>query len=265
MIIREALQYAAKSIASASPILDAEVLLSFVLKQPKEFPYTHPEKPVTTTQEQEFKTLISRRNTGEPVAYLTNHKEFYGRDFYVDQRVLIPRPETELIIDLIKQYAQSQNSIADIGTGSGCIAITLAKELPNATINATDISTGALEVAKKNAASHNVEINFQHGNLLEPIKDKKIDIIVANLPYLNTALPHEPAQAFLAGKDGLDLYRQLFTQIAALGQTPRYVIIEIDPDQVSALMEIIKQQLPQTTIDIKKDLAGLDRILIIIL
>ena len=265
MIIREALQYAAKSIASASPILDAEVLLSFVLKQPKEYLYTHPEQPLTDQQTQTVQALVKRRSAGEPVAYLTNHKEFYGRDFYVDQRVLIPRPETELMIDLIKHYAQPQDSIADIGTGSGCIAITLAKELLNVTINATDISTVALAVAKKNATSHNVEINFHHGNLLEPIKNKKIDIIVANLPYLNAALPHEPAQAFLAGKDGLDLYRQLFTQIAALGQTPRYVIIEIDPDQVSALMEIIKQQLPQTTIDIKKDLAGLDRILIIIL
>ncbi len=155
-----------------TPNLDAAVLLSFATSQPKIFLYAHSEQPLTAKQWTLFQKLIKRRAKYEPVAYLTGEKEFYGRTFLVDKRALIPRPETELIIDLAKTI--SAGTIIDVGTGSGAIAITLAKELHKQII-ATDISTAALNVAKQNAKRHHAQIKFIRGNLLEPIlKIKKL-------------------------------------------------------------------------------------------
>ncbi|OGF21082.1 protein-(glutamine-N5) methyltransferase, release factor-specific [Candidatus Falkowbacteria bacterium RIFOXYB2_FULL_38_15] len=250
--------------------LDAEILLSFVIKKSKEFLYTYPEHKLTIGQIKNFKNLVNRRTKDEPVAYLTNHKEFYGLNFYVNKNVLIPRPETETLVEeIIENNKNKKITIADIGTGSGCIAITLAKFLPKAKIHATDICKKALNVASKNAETHNVKINFIQGDLLEPLKNKKIDIVVANLPYgwkewknissaETSGLNFEPQKALFTEENGLYLYRKLFEQI----QLPVTLYLEFDPRQKKDLQKIIKKYLPKYKIKIKKDLAGRDRVLI---
>lgn len=274
MIIKEALQYATEKITSTSPVLDAEVLLCFALGKPKEFLYTNPETKLTDKQQELFEKYTERRSTGEPIAYITNEKEFYGRTFYIDNSVLIPRPDTEILIDEVKNYSKSGDIIADVGTGSGCIAITLAKELPNTTVLATDISPDALEVAQKNAKTLDAHVIFSEGNLLKPLTDQKLDIIVANLPYgwkewkNNTSaetkgLSFEPQIALFTEENGLKLYKELFEQISNQEKKLRLIIGEFDPRQTDELKKIVKNYFPQSTLEIKKDLAGLDRLAII--
>ena len=279
MTVRQALIWASKKLKTGkikTASLDAEVLLSFIINKPKEFIYTRPEKNLTKKQLINFKNLINQRLAGKPVAYLRNTKEFYGLDFYVDNNVLIPRPETEILVDetLIKAEKYKPQAIADIGTGSGCIAITLAKKLPKAKIYAVDISQKALDVAKKNARKHKVKINFLKGNLINPLNNKKIDIMVANLPYgwkqwnntnsaANSSLKFEPAISLFTKEKGLYLYRQFFKQINQRRQKPRLIFCEFDPRQKNGLQKIIKKYLPKSKLEIKKDLARLNRIFII--
>jgi len=231
MNIKQALTQAQKKLDQVpipSAYLDAEILLSHSLKKPKEFLYTYPEYILPQSAKKRFITFLKRRLMREPIAYIINKKEFYGRNFYVDKRVLIPRPETEKIIQNAKTKIQNSKCkilIIDIGTGSGCIIITLAKELLRSVETrfiafpgfvATDISKDALKVAKKNARAHGVEkyITFLQGNLLEPIinqihsrhnqdstnialkygskqNQRHCIIICANLPYIT---PRQCAQ-----------------------------------------------------------------------
>jgi len=269
MTIKHSLDLAIKKLKlkkNKTAALDAEVLLAFILKKPKEFLYTWPDKKLTADQTKKFQALISRRTGGEPVAYLIKNQEFYSLDFYVDKRVLIPRPETELLIEEVMEYVMNQKlKIADIGTGSGCIAVALAKNLPAAKIIATDISKKALAVAKKNAGKHKAKIDFFYGNLLQPLinKKNKIDIIVANLPYLKKPLPFEPKTAFVGGKDGLEIYEKLIQQIANYKLRSKLILLEIDPRQIIKIKKIISKYLPQAKIEIKKDLAKLARTVVI--
>ena len=222
---------------------------------------------------------MAKRLRGWPIAYLTNQKEFYGLNFYVDQRVLIPRPETELLVEEVIKLLKATSyflkaAITDIGTGSGCIAVTLKKQLPKAKVLAIDVSKTALAVAKYNAKKHKTKIKFYQGSLLSPIKNKKIDVIVANLPYgwpewkNNTSaetkgLKFEPAKSLFTKEKGLYLYRQLFSQTAKLKNKPKLIFVEFDPRQKTALQNIIKKNLPEAKLEIKKDLAGLNRLLIV--
>ena len=252
--------------------LDAEVILSFVLNRPKEYLYTYPEGIVSKDTINRFLTLIKKRSSHYPIAYLTNNKEFFGLDFYVDENVLVPRPETEsLVEETLKEVKtrliaspHSEINIAEIGTGSGCIAVALAKEVetrliasPPIKIMATDISAAALKIARRNARKHKVlsRIKFYQGNLLEPLKNKKIDLIVANLPYLDSdyknllnssdkkALKFEPSLALYSGKEGLNHYAEFFEQVAELKHKPKFILVEFGPKQTSALKKIIHQNL----------------------
>jgi len=259
--------------------LDAEVLLSFVLKKPKEFLYAHPEFQPTKKQISNFQFLISKRIKGEPIAYLTGHKEFFGLDFLVNKNVLIPRPETEILVeDVLFQISNNKyqiTNIADVATGSGCIAISLKKHLPKLKIFATDISSAALNVAKKNAKRHKVKLNLFKGDLLTPIKNKKIDLLVANLPYLDIkhknllkssetiGLKFEPKKALYAGTKGFDLFQKFFEQLNQRKQSPKYIFLEIGHNQATDLKKLIKKYLRQYSVKIKKDLAHLDRVLIL--
>ena len=219
-----------KEILKTFPInkTEAEIILADLLGKDRSFLHAYPEFNLTRPQEHRYIELLRRRESNEPLAYILGHKEFYGREFYVDRRVLIPRTETEDLVDQIISYIKSNYSIkrlikiADVGTGSGCIAITLARLLPNAKIYATDIDQSALEVAKKNAKYHQVEdkIIFLEGDLLSPLSES-VDIIVANLPYIKSAVikkldpqisKWEPKIALDGGADGLALYRVLFKQ-----------------------------------------------------
>ena len=241
--------------------LDAEVILSFIIKKPREYLYTHPEKILSTAQSTAYKKLISKRAKHFPVAYITGHKEFFGLDFLVNENVLIPRPETEFLVEqTITAARQAKNNItiADIGTGSGCVAVALAKNLPETKIFATDISKKAIQLAKKNAGRRGVQVSFLRGHLLTPLKNKKIDIIVANLPYLPRDYKHdsikfEPKIALYAANSGLSLYEKLFQQIARLKHQPKFILIEAGSIQIKSLVKIIKKKLPQAKVTVKKN------------
>jgi len=220
MTIQQALLWAITKLSnskSTSTHLDAEVLLGFALKKSKNYLFAHPEKNITENQKNKFKKIINKRHKGVPVSYLSNHKEFYGLDFYIDRNVLVPRPETEQLIEETLRSAREQYSankrkvvIADVGTGSGCIAIALAKYLPEVKIYATDISPQAILVAQRNARQHKVikKISFKQGDLLKPLsrslKKNPLDIISANLPYGTKEeyqnVKHEPRIAIDGGR-----------------------------------------------------------------
>ena len=261
---------------SSSPILDIELLLTKTLNKPKEYLYEYPEKNLTTKQISNFKKLFNRRNKGEPIAYILGHKEFYGLTLKVNKNVLIPRPETEMLVEEVIKFSKRHKPLAicDIGVGSGAIIITLAKTLKGK-FYATEISNKALTVAKQNAKKHKVKIKFLKGNLLEPIKNKKIDIITANLPYLDEkkenllpssdtiGLKFEPKIAWDGGKDGLKYFRYFFEQIKKFDLKPKIIFLEIGHNQATQIKKLARQFLPAYKIKIKKDLCGFDRLAII--
>src|SRR5579859_972146 len=225
--IRQALEQGTGSLTQAgreNARLDAQVLLSHTLQVERSVLYAYPERILTPEQEQQFFTLIERRSRGEPVAYLTGHKEFYGLDFLVDKRVLIPRPETELLVEaalnISRQMLEAGHTpiVADIGTGSGVIPVTLAVLEPRLPyLYATDASSDALEVAYLNCQLHHVEhrVRLLQGDLLAPLPEP-VNILTANLPYVGTdemnelaadVQAYEPYLALFSGAEGLDLLR----------------------------------------------------------
>lgn len=284
--------------------LDAELIIAHVVDKPREFVVAHPEMKIKRLKDQKIKRLIAKRKAGVPLAYLTGHKEFYGLNFLVNKHTLVPRPETELIVELAtnkidgffplvvgsqRGVVSNQNKnliLIDVGTGSGCIPIAIKKTMEqysNGTITvlATDISKQALKIAYKNAKKHKVNIKFLHGNLLQPVIKKiaigqfnnRTMIITANLPYLTNkqyksepSIQHEPKSALVANNNGLALYEQLFTQIKLLITyylLPVTCYLEFDPSQSQTITKLTQKYLPQAKIQIKKDLAGLDRLIII--
>jgi len=281
--IRDILQQGARTLArhgQTSALLDAQVLLGHVLHVERATLYTYPERVLTTEQEQQFLTLIERREHGEPVAYLTGHKEFYGLDFFVDPRVLIPRPETELLVETALDITQSMLGngrapmIADIGTGCGAIPIALAVQEPRLPyVYASDISAEALDVAHLNAQRHHVEqrLRLLQGDLLAPLPEP-IDILTANLPYVGTdemdllapdVRAYEPHLALFNGPQGLDLLYRLLTEAKQSDILVRgaVVLLEIGYQQREPLTRFIHALWPQATVTSKKDYAGWDRML----
>lgn len=232
---------------------DAETLLLHVLRQdaPERnlaWLIAHEEEFVTPKVTGEFQALVERRRAGEPIQYLTGETEFYGSAFHVNRDVLIPRPETELLVERVAGMARDfeRPRIADVGTGSGAIAVVLARELQEAEIWATDVSRAALDVARANAARHGVagRVRFFEGDLLEPLAGERFDIVVSNPPYVAEAdreslavevREHEPAQALFARADGLGVIRRLIpAAFEALG-SGGYVAIEIGYGQKAAV------------------------------
>ncbi len=263
-----------KEVKNTSPHLEAEVLLSFVLNKSKSYLLTNQQKKLSPEQQKKFLNLINRRRHDIPMAYLTGRKEFYGLDFSINDNVLIPRPETESLVEetikIARQLGQGHapKTICDIGTGSGCIAITLAKYLPEVKIFATDISKKALILAKKNAKTLKVvkKINFLEGDLLQPLILKKIkcDIITANLPYLTRdELPgvrHEPKTALFGGKMGIELIERLLIQSPEVLNPGGVILLEISPTQRKLVDFIVEQQLPEKKVVFIKDLSEKDRV-----
>ncbi|MFA6908478.1 MAG: peptide chain release factor N(5)-glutamine methyltransferase [Patescibacteria group bacterium] len=274
MTIQEALLSAFSTLQRAhisSVHLDAEVLLASVLRKPRSYLLAEQSRKLTATQLSRFRACIRKRAQGMPVAYLTGSKEFYGLDFFVTKHVLIPRPDTESLIDVVIAQTPRDTDIriADIGTGSGCIAVTLAKYLPSAIITAVDISRPALGVARKNARRHEVlsHIRFMQSNLLASFGQERFDMIIANLPYLTPSqvarVPFEPRKALDGGRLGLELIDRLLEQaprhLSELGK----VVLEIDPGQTKSLSFCVDQQMPGKKISFHKDLSQKDRIAII--
>lgn len=272
--IHEVLQWGITTLQDAdveTARLDAEVLLGTVLGISRAQVLARLHDSVGRTERSAYRGLILRRTRGEPVAYIIGYKDFYGRRFHVDRRVLIPRPETELLIErALDVLANHRNpTIADVGTGSGIIAVTLAAERPDLRAIAIDTSVGALEVARSNADRHDVSdrITFQTGNLLEPV-GRPVDLVAANLPYVGTeeSVPHgitayEPHDALFAGTDGLDLIRALLDQIGPDVLAPAgAVLLEIGNTHGETVANYARERLPDATVTIHPDLAGHDRL-----
>lgn len=277
-----------KKILAHSRIIDhheAELLLAHTLGKPREFIVAHPEAKAGLFDYWKFKWLIHKRKKGVPIAYLTGYKEFYGMDFVVNRHVLIPRPETEVLVDAVLDQLRVTSyellvTFIDVGTGSGCIPISVIKTLKHESIKAIgiDISKSVLKVARKNAEKHDVEIEFLQGNLLQPVLDnltiRQLDnsaiVITANLPYLTDAqyrdeptIQHEPKSALVADDNGLALYEKLLQQVSFLIITYHLSLIfflEIDPSQSSRITMLINNYFPSAKVEIKKDLAGRDRV-----
>ncbi|HEU5228282.1 MAG TPA: peptide chain release factor N(5)-glutamine methyltransferase [Ktedonobacteraceae bacterium] len=269
-----------KEVGLPTPRLDAQLLAGHILGIERAMLYAYPEREMSPEQEQAFFDLIERRGHGEPVAYLLGHKEFYGRDFLVDRRVLIPRPETELLVEAALAVIQQKIAagqmplVADIGTGSGAIAITLAVEEPSLPyLYACDISPQALEVALLNSQRHHVEqrVSLRQGDLLAALPEP-VDILIANLPYVGTeemallapdVRAYEPHLALFSGPYGLGLLQRFCqeTQQSGMLKSGGVMLLEIGYQQRTPLTQSIYELWPHATIAYEKDYGGWDRLL----
>src|SRR5438876_5136614 len=275
--IHQALEQATLSLTQADQTnarLDAQLLLSHTLHTERSFLYAYPEHVLTSQQEQHYQTLIERRSRGEPIAYLTGHKEFYGLDFLIDKRVLIPRPETELLVEAALNACRKMLDagrtpiVADIGTSSGIIPVTLAVLEPRLPyLYASDISTDALDVAYLNCLRHHVEgrVHLLYGDLLAPLPEP-IDILTANLPYVGTdeldeltldVRAFEPHLALFSGPLGLDLLRRFFIELQHSQKLAEraLLLLEIGYQQREALTSMIQEIWPHAILAFTKDYA----------
>jgi release factor glutamine methyltransferase len=207
--------------------------------------FAFPEKHLPDQTQTRFREFVQRREAGEPVAYILGHKEFYGLDLVVNPAVLIPRPETELLVDLALQRAFS--SVVDLGTGSGAIALALKHERPQARVVAAEASAAALVVAKRNAIKHGLEIEFRHGRWLEPLAGERFDLIVANPPYVAEGDPHlcelgfEPHGALVSGADGLDAIREIAREAPRHLTPGGWLLLEHGMGQERAVRALLSQ------------------------
>jgi len=265
----------------SNPRLDVEVLLAHALGTDRTGLYTRLHVPLSLEQQETFRVLFQRRMQREPLQYITGVREFWSLEFKVDLRVLIPRPETEVVVEtalrLLSQSAirNPQSAILDIGTGSGCIAIVLAKELPQAEVWATDVSADALAVAGENARHHGVaeRIRFLQGDLFSPLAGKEdgFDLIVANPPYI--ARPElaalqpevrdwEPLAALDGGPDGLDFYRRLLHEGPTYLRTGGWLVMEIGHGQGTAVLRLARERRDLADCRCVSDYAAGERVVI---
>jgi release factor glutamine methyltransferase len=254
--LKEALNSAIQQLEAnhvGSPRLNAETLLMFALACNRAYLYAHPEQQLTVEEERDYFQLIAERARGRPAQYITGHQEFWGLDFIVTPAVLIPRPETEHVVETVLELARQKPSckLVDVGTGSGCIALALAKELPQAEVHAVDISPDALEVARANAARLELDsrVRFHQSDLLSAFgTGPQFDFIISNPPYVGFAEPEkvqrqvrefEPEVAVFSGKTGLEAYQQLIPQARALLNPAGWLVMEIGysiEDRVRAML-----------------------------
>ena len=256
---------------SESARLDSQVLLAHVLQRDRTWLFAHHDHELSHTDCNRYADLVTRRRHREPVAYLLGRKEFYGLEFAVDRRVLIPRPETELLVDLvlaqISDRPRRQVIVADVGTGSGAIAITVARYAPEATIYGIDISRDALDVAEENGRRLTSEGGplFLEGDLLQPLPEP-VDVIVANLPYVadeeysglqSDVRDYEPRLALHAGAEGLDLIRRLLAQLSDKLRPNGTVLLEISPRQGEVVQRLAQKLRPKPSyVGLRRDYSG---------
>jgi release factor glutamine methyltransferase len=251
----------------------AHAILAHVVGRGRAWLLAHPEAPLDAESAADFSNLIDRAAGGEPLAHLVGEREFYGLAFAVTPDVLIPRPETEAVVDTMLAWLDRQDRpaprLADVGTGSGAIAVTLAVKRPDAQMTATDISAPALEVARCNAAHHNVtdRVDFVLADLLAPLAGP-FDAVAANLPYVNreelAALEvgrWEPRVALDGGPDGLDHVRRLLAELPSRLASPGLLVLEIGHDQGPRAIHLCEAAFPTARVVLLPDLSGLDRII----
>jgi release factor glutamine methyltransferase len=261
---------------SEHPILELNSILASVLERKREWLVTHSAELLSLEQIRKLNNLRGRLINGEPLPYLVGKQAFFGLDFIVTPAVLIPRPETELLIEEAIAWLELNprcRKAVDVGTGSGAIAVALADRFSNLIVSAIDISDKALDVARQNSFQLNVDknITFFQGNLLDGIEEK-FNLIAANLPYIPTktleqspALRFEPSLALDGGKDGLDLIRALLKQSTTRVTSPGLILLEIEASQGETCRSNAAETFPNAKIDILQDLADLPRIIKIIL
>ena len=266
------------------PRLTANVLLGYVIGRDRTYLFAHPEEIVSRNQVAKYRSVVDRRIAGEPLQYITGHQEFYGLEFIVTPAVLIPRPETEFIIEQVlklssnstaKEPRGGQSLIMDIGTGSGCIAVTVAVKLRWARVLAIDISQAALDIATLNAKNHGVDsrIEFIHSDLFAALIDRdprpQADFILSNPPYISIdekedlqreVRDHEPHSALFVAGDGLEFYRRLFTESKPYLKTDGKLICEIGINQLPQI-ELIAHQYGWILEEITHDLQNIPRTL----
>ena len=273
MTRREILERARKMLARhriEDAALEAELLLRHTLKIDRAQLYTEPDCELKQRHAETYRTYIKRRIKGEPSAYITGHREFFGLDFYVDKNVLIPRPETELLVEqaIIRAKNYRHPVIADVGTGSGAIAVSLARNLPDAEIYAVDISKAALKVAGRNCLTQGVRdrVKLLRSDLLEQISSQ-VDIIVANLPYVITdevarvnTSGFEPSLALDGGADGMNVVTRLCVQAKEQLHPGGFLLLEIGLGQNQRTSDILQELYPVANIEIMSDLSGIARV-----
>lgn len=243
MTIDESLKKASTVFDSAdihTSRLDSLILLEMAIGKPRAYFLAHPDQTLTKIQQRKFDRLVKERSQHIPIAYLTGKQEFYGLDFKVAKDVLIPRPETESMVELAIKLVPKNGTMIDVGTGSGCVAICVGVNRPDLAFSGSDISKKALRVAKQNAKTHNVKVRFLKRDLLDKVNGQ-FDLICANLPYIRSdiklmkAATYEPSVAIFGGLDGLEIYRRFFSQVGSHLKPSSCVLIEALPDQVKLL------------------------------
>jgi release factor glutamine methyltransferase len=274
MELREALQSGIQRLEAArvgSPRLNAETLLMFVLGSDRAFLFAHSERVLTPDEVLRYDQALGERARGVPAQYVTGHQEFWGLDLLVSPAVLIPRPETEHVVETVLELVEGRSGlkIVDVGTGSGCIALALAKELTDAEIHATEISPEALEIARANAARNQLEtrIHFYETDLLAGLEDMVFDFVVSNPPYVAESeadtveaqvRKFEPRLAVFSGATGLEVYRRLIPQANQVLSPDGWLVLEIgfrSRDQVAKLLEDWRD------LRSKNDLQGIPRVM----
>jgi release factor glutamine methyltransferase len=264
--VREALESAQVALEGAgvdTPRLDAQVLLAHVLGIDRAALFLSPKRELGSDEAGRFRDLVTRRwREREPVAYLVGSKGFRRLELSVDRRVLIPRPETEHLVEAALDLPAGAR-VVDVGTGSGAVALALKDERPDLRVVATDASAEALEVARANAAALALEVTFLEGDLLEPVEDE-VDAVVSNPPYVEAGAPlapeierHEPQGALFAGHDGLDVVRRLVEQARGVA----FLALEIGAQQAPAVVELCRSA-GFTDVSTRPDLAGIDRVVV---
>ena len=252
--------------------IESEVIIRKVLGLDRNNFFATLDNPISMRKTSQIKKNLQQRISGIPLSYITKNREFFGIDFFVNEHVLIPRQESELLVEKVISFCEKQKktkfTIADIGTGSGALAISIAKNLNNVNLIAIDISDKALQIAKKNAKNINVstKISFLRSNLLENLKTP-VNVIVANLPYISTGEMHtlslevkkEPTIALLGGEDGTDLIAKLIRQSPQYLKKNGKLILEISPSQKNIVFSLIKENFPKSNPKVHEDYAKIER------
>ena len=277
MNIRELIKKFLSEYQSDNSELDIQLLLAHVMNQSRTWILSHLDTPLSSGQIDSATQLFTRLKTGEPLPYIIGHWEFFGLDFEVNEHVLIPRPETEMLVEKAISFLKNnpdKKNVIDVGTGSGIIAISIAKHILDVKVIATDISPKAIQVAKRNAIKHGVEnqIEFVECDLL-PSDGRRwtVDLICSNLPYIPTKTLHglevygkEPTLALDGGEDGLDLYRKLFLLATQYNITPLVWLCEFEETQGKSITNLAHENFDDAIVNVYQDLAGKDRLVEII-
>lgn len=271
--IKETIKHGSEKLKNTQdkPILMSRLILQFILKKEKEYLIVHDNEKITSEEYDKFIEYIDKLNEGIPIQYITNSQEFMKLNFYVDENVLVPQPDTEVLVEnVLELIDDKQVKVLDLCTGSGAIAISLARYNKNAEIYGSDISSEALKIAKLNSINNNTQVEFILSDMFENFKNKKFDFIVSNPPYIKTAeietlsneVKNEPHLALDGGEDGLEFYRIIINEGYKYLNENGHICLEIGYDQKYDVLNLINKSKKYADIRCCQDLGGNDRVII---